>query len=130
MQLKDLTYKTLAPCGGYGDVVPPKHGGPSAKYIYLRDCKRFLRLVARELGWKEYKISANPGGFGVPGDAQLCANLEGLIFNVSLLVLYKGYAQVCWRAGSRPFAADGINNWIDAPSATPEAVGQTISIAT
>lgn len=127
MQLKDLKYETLAPCGGYGDVVPPKHGGPSAKYLYLRDCKRFLRQMAKDLGLKEYQISANPGGVGVPGDVQLCASFDSLVLNVALVILYKSHAEVCWRIGARSFAVDGVNKWIEDSSTTPKDVGQEIA---
>lgn len=130
LRLGDLRYADAG--DGYGDVVAPRHGGPSAKYAYLRDCKKFLRLVAKELpSGLACKVMVNPGGFGVPGDACLAARGDdGTVLDVALVMLSGGdHAATCWRIGRRSHAVDGVNMWIEDSDAAPVDVGARVRAA-
>ena len=49
-----------------------REGGPSGdKKVFLNTGKTFLRALAKDLGLVEYKVSANPGGIAVSGEATL-----------------------------------------------------------
>lgn len=136
MRLGDLRYEDAS--DSYGDPVSPRHGGPSSKYVYLRDCKKFLRLVAKGLplgrpvegrpSELSCRVKDNPGGPAVPGDASLEASREGVVLNVAL-VMREDHATACWRIGRRPYAVDGANNWVDDPDATPTDVADAIRSA-
>jgi hypothetical protein len=69
--LQDLSY--MEPFEGFGDSVAPRYGGPSAKYTYLEDGKRFLKAVAAELPTLTFKIKSNPAGVESAGDLSMTA---------------------------------------------------------
>ena len=49
-----------------------REAGPSgAKKTFLNLGKVFLRALAKDLAFMEYKVSANPGGIAVSGDCSL-----------------------------------------------------------
>ena len=49
-----------------------REGGPNGdKKVFLNTGKAFLRALAKDLGLREYKVSANPGGIAVSGDCSL-----------------------------------------------------------
>ena len=49
-----------------------RESGPNGdKKVFLNTGKTFLRALAKDLGLKEYYVSANPGGIAVSGDCSL-----------------------------------------------------------
>ncbi len=49
-----------------------RESGPKGdKKVFLNTGKTFLRALAKDLGLKEYNVSANPGGIAVSGDCSL-----------------------------------------------------------
>lgn len=49
-----------------------REGGPNGdKKVFLNTGKAFLRALAKNLGLREYKVSANPGGIAVSGETTL-----------------------------------------------------------
>jgi len=96
----------------YGDVVPPRHGGPSAKYTYLTLAKRFLRQVAANLPVERPKFHVNPGGIAVPGEVSMGAWHDPQVLYVTTF-LGPSHVYIMWRIGRRPYAIDGRNNWVE-----------------
>lgn len=147
LKLGTLRYHSIAPYG-YGDEVAPRNGGPSAKYVYLRDCKKFLRAVAAGLP-SEFacKVESNPGGFAVPGDAHLVASRGDLILYVSVRFdvilnsggrrddsdrgrisdLGEGHASLFWRFGHKAYAVDGVNMWVTEGETLPSDIVKCVS---
>jgi len=49
-----------------------RESGPNGdKKVFLDTGKTFLRALAKDLGLREYKVSANPGGIAVSGECTL-----------------------------------------------------------
>ena len=49
-----------------------RESGPNGdKKVFLNTGKAFLRALAKDLGLREYKVSANPGGIAVSGETTL-----------------------------------------------------------
>lgn len=49
-----------------------RESGPNGdKKVFLNTGKTFLRALAKDLGLKDYNVSANPGGIAVSGDCSL-----------------------------------------------------------
>jgi len=115
---------TLASKEGFGDTVAPRHGGPSAKYAFLRDAKRFLRAVAKGLPSEvQTKVTECAGGFAVPGSASLNGYCRERHLHVSLVYRYDApLPALLWRIGTRRYASDGVNRWIEDPTTTPQDV--------
>ena len=54
-----------------------RESGPNGdKKVFLNTGKMFLRALAKDLGFSEYKVSANPGGIAVSGDCSLIGMWE------------------------------------------------------
>lgn len=54
------------------DIRGEREDGPNGdKKVFLNTGKAFLRALARDLAFMEYKVSANPGGIAVSGDCTL-----------------------------------------------------------
>ncbi len=52
--------------------------GPNGdKKAFLNTGKAFLRAMAKDLGFKEYKVFANPGGMAVSGECSLIGTWGG-----------------------------------------------------
>ena len=76
-----------------------REGGPNGdKKVFLNTGKAFLRALAKNLGLREYKVSANPGGIAVSGETTLIGmwNNSGIYvmitqasFGLEELVLYR-----------------------------------------
>lgn len=65
-KLADLLTRDLSYIGG------ERESGPNGdKKVFLNTGKAFLRGLAKDLGLVEYKVSANPGGIAVSGEATL-----------------------------------------------------------
>lgn len=65
-----------------------REGGPNGdKKVFLNTGKTFLRALAKDLGFVESKVSANPGGIAVSGDCSLIGMWEhsGLYINIGQL---------------------------------------------
>lgn len=72
------------PSGGWGDYIPPRHGGPSLKYLALEAARSYLRAVGKALirtgMWEPYRgrafgktgITLSKGGPAVSGEAIAC----------------------------------------------------------
>lgn len=72
-----------------------REGGPNGdKKVFLNTGKAFLRALAKDLGFVEYKVSANPGGIAVPGDCILVGMWEnsGLYIDISQFSFGPGFA--------------------------------------
>jgi hypothetical protein len=65
-RLAELTSQDLSYIGG------ERESGPNgAKREFLNTGKTFLRALAKDLGFRESRVSDNPGGIGVGGDVLL-----------------------------------------------------------
>ena len=65
-----------------------RESGPKGdKKVFLNTGKTFLRALAKDLGLKEYNVSANPGGIAVSGDCSLIGlwggGSTGIYINIS-----------------------------------------------
>lgn len=55
-----------------------RESGPNGdKKVFLNMGKAFLRALARDLGFAEFNVSANPGGIAVSGDCSLIGMWAG-----------------------------------------------------
>ena len=76
-----------------------REGGPNGdKKIFLNTGKTFLRVLAKDLGLQEYKVSDCPGGIAISGECSLIGmwNNSGIYimigqpsFGAGELVLYR-----------------------------------------
>lgn len=126
MRLGDLRYDR----NDYGDMVPPRKGVPSRKYLYMRDSKAFLRFVRSWLPpLSSSKILSSPAGSLLPGDTTLNGEVEGRFLHVGLIYDEdRGHAVAYWRVGRRGYAADGANTWVEDPAATPSYLAEQIRL--
>ncbi len=66
--------------------------GPNGgKKEFLNTGKAFLRTMAKDLGFKEYKVSANPGGIAVSGECSLIGMWNG--GGIYIMVTQSAFAQ-------------------------------------
>ena len=88
-----------------------REGGPNGnKKVFLNTGKTFLRALAKDLGLREYKVSANPGGIAVSGETTLIGmwNNSGIYimitqarFGLEELVLYREVRHIKDYSGGR-----------------------------
>lgn len=124
VMLSDLTYPSFSE--GFGDEIPPRFGGPSPKYIFLRDAKKFLRQIAKGIPGKA-KVKSNPGGIAVPGEAYLSSSEDGRVLFVCVVFSYeKKHAVLYWRIGKERQATDGTNHWVEESTETPQGFIQRL----
>ncbi len=131
LTLRDVTYASIEDGYFFGDVVAPRHGVVSAKYLYFELGKKFFKAVHSSLvaGAESVltKISTNPGGPAVAGDVSLSGEIDGWVVHVALSYdVQLGHAKLYWRLGKREFAVDGANIWIESPTTTPSDVAAAI----
>lgn len=71
-RLADLLSRDL------GYIWGERENGPNGdKKMFLNTGKTFLRALAKDLGFVEYKVSANPGGIAVSGECTLIGMWPG-----------------------------------------------------
>lgn len=83
-KLADLLGRNL------GYIWGEREGGPNGdKKVFLNTGKAFLRALARDLGFTEFDVSANPAGIAVSGDCSLigmwAGGNSGLYINIGQL---------------------------------------------
>ena len=98
-----------------------------AKVVFLREGKHFLAVVGEGLkarGAREVTVSVNKGGPAVPGEALLTAVLaDGRVMFAQVCQACSGEGPaLLWRFGSKPWATDGQNRWLEDGDATPATV--------
>lgn len=129
--LRDVTYASIEDGYFFGDVVAPRHGVVSAKYLYFDLGKKFFKALHSSLvaGAESVltKISTNPGGPAVAGDVSLSGEIDGWVVHVALSYdVQLGHAKLYWRLGKRSLAVDGANFWIETPATTASEVADAI----
>ena len=71
---------------GYIDDGPRESGPNGNKKIFLDKSATFMRALAKDLCFKEYKVSKNPAGIAVSGEVYLYGywgNDSGLFFEIN-----------------------------------------------
>jgi hypothetical protein len=131
LTLGDLKYLSVEDSYFFGDVVSPRHGGPSAKFSYLDVGKKFYKEVAAAIAAKlpnfTSKITTNAAGPVVAGDVSMVGQIHQRTVYSSLLYDQEaGFSRLFWRIGTGAYAADGVNIWVETASTTAERVAADI----
>lgn len=129
--LGDVKYLSIGDGYFFGDSVAPRHGGPSAKYLFLDVGKRFYKAVAADLlervphfTSKVHIIAAGPAS---PGDVSMSGWMHQRAIYSSFVYEPNGnFVRLFWRIGTGAYALDGANIWVETPSTTSDQVAEAI----
>lgn len=115
-----------------GDDVAPRFGG-SGKQVFLKNGQSFLKSLGTMLadrGATKVKVRKNAGGPTVSGEATMdCTLPDGRILwaQISQAPFSFDSSALLWRVGTRPYATDGSNQWVEDRDATPASVFDRIN---
>jgi hypothetical protein len=129
--LGDVKYLSIGDGYFFGDSLAPRHGGPSAKYLFIDVGRKFYKAVAAEILERvphfTSKITVNAGGPAVAGDVSMGGWMHQRALYSSLVYEPNGnFARLFWRIGTGAYAIDGANVWVEAPSTTSDQVAAAI----
>lgn len=108
-----------------------KESGPNGdKKVFLNTGKTFLRALAKDLGLRDVKVTANPGGIAVSGSCSLIGMWEdnGIYIQISQSCLGGNYT-VLYRTvcHSRDYTG-GQNRWLTRDDLAEKSYGQLLEV--
>jgi hypothetical protein len=89
-------------------------GSNGAKKQFLTKSAAFLRMLGNDLGFKEFKVTKNPGGIGVSGEVTLrgmWGEDNGLCFQISQTLTHPPSFLYRYITGMKDYSG-GINQWL------------------
>ncbi len=108
-----------------------KESGPNGdKKVFLNTGKTFLRALAKDLGLRDVKVTANPDGIAVSGSCSLIGMWEdnGIYIQISQSCL-GGNSAVFYRTvrHSRDYTG-GQNQWLTRDDLAEKSYGQLLGV--
>ena len=124
-KLADLLSRDL------GYIWGENESGPNGdKKVFLNTGKAFLRALAKDLGLRDTKVSANPGGIAVSGDCSLIGMWEdeGIYIQISQPCYDRGRVLLYRTVRHSKDYIGGLNNFLTRYDLAQKSYPQVLDI--